>query len=42
MHSSSGKMISSAASTQAAEIFGDIIDGAQDYFEGTYKTDRTR
>ena len=42
MCSSSGKMISRAASTAAAEIYGDIIDGAQDYFEGSYKTNRTR
>ena len=42
MYLSSGKMISGAASTAAAEIYGDIIDGAQDYFEGSYKTDRTR
>ena len=42
MYSSSGKMISRAASTAAAEIYGDTIDGAQDYFEGSYKTDRTR
>ena len=42
MYSSSGKMISREASAAAADIYGVIIDGAQNYFEGSYKTDRSR
>ena len=42
MYSSSGEMISPEASTAAAEIYGDILDSAQNYFEGSYKTNRTR
>ena len=42
MHTSSAKAIGPAATTAAAEIYGEIIDAAQDYFEGTYKTNRTR
>ena len=42
MYLSSGKMISREASAAAADIYGVIIDGAQNYFEGSYKTDRSR
>ena len=42
MYSSSGEMISPEASTAAAEIYGDIIDRAQNYFEESYKKNRTR
>ena len=42
MYTSSGEMIGPEASTAAAEIYSDILDSAQNYFEGSYKTNRTR
>ena len=42
MYSSSGDLISPEASSAAARIYGDILDSAQNYFEGSYKKNRTR